>query len=108
AAAYALTASTFGLLIAALGKTPQAARGVSILAVLLMVMLGGAWVPSSFFPAWLRTITPIVPTRWAVDGFDAATIRANSVFEMFWPVAALLGFAAVFGMMAVAKFRWDE
>jgi ABC-2 type transport system permease protein len=107
ATAFALTAATFGLLVAALGKTPQAARGVSILAVLVMVMLGGAWVPSQFFPAWVRSVTPIIPTRWAVDGFDAATVRANSVLEVLGPAAALVGFAVVFGALAVARFRWD-
>ena len=40
--ACALMAATFGLLIAALGKTPAATRGVTTLAVLMMVMLGGA------------------------------------------------------------------
>jgi ABC-2 type transport system permease protein len=107
AGAYALTAASFGLLIAALGKTPQAARGVSILAVLLMVMLGGAWVPRQFMPSWVRSFTPVIPTRWAVDGFDAATIRATSVFEMLGPALALLGFAALFGVMAVMRFRWE-
>ena len=107
AGSYALMAATFGLLIAALGKTPQAARGVSILAVLVMVMLGGEWVPSQFFPPWVRALTPVVPTRWAVDGFDAATVRANSVAEMLGPVAAILGFAALFGVLALARFRWE-
>src|SRR5205807_10404538 len=65
---YALAASTFGLLIAAIGKTPGAARGISIMVVLVMVLLGGAWMPSNFFPPWLQSITPFVPTRWAVDG----------------------------------------
>ena len=51
---YAATAASFGLLIAALGKTPQAARGLSAMAVLLMVMLGGAWVPTFAFPGWLQ------------------------------------------------------
>src|SRR6185295_374404 len=46
AVAFAFMSATFGLLIAAVGKTPQAARGVSMLATLLLVMLGGAWVPS--------------------------------------------------------------
>jgi hypothetical protein len=44
--ACALMASTFGLLIAALGNSPATARGVTTLAVLMMVMLGGAWVPT--------------------------------------------------------------
>ncbi|MFO0958354.1 MAG: ABC transporter permease [Isosphaeraceae bacterium] len=105
--AFALMASTFGLLVASVGKTPQAARGVAILVVLVLVMLGGGWFPSQFFPAWVRQITPIIPTRWAVDGFDAATIRATSPLEMLGPAAALLGFAAVFGALAAARFRWE-
>ncbi len=53
--AFALLTSSFGLMIAALGRTPEATRGLAILATLLMVMLGGAWVPSFIFPPWLQT-----------------------------------------------------
>src|SRR5262249_22203917 len=55
--ACSIMAATFGLLIAALGKTPASARGVTTLAVLMMVMLGGAWVPTFIFPAWLQQAT---------------------------------------------------
>ena len=44
-----------GMLIAALGKTPEAARGLATLATLLMVMPSGARVPSFIFPAWMQT-----------------------------------------------------
>eukprot|EP01041_Mallomonas_annulata_P020825 gene20825-40730_t len=40
-----------------------------------MVMLGGAWVPSFIFPEWMQQVTLVIPTRWAVDGFDAVTWR---------------------------------
>jgi ABC-2 type transport system permease protein len=106
--ATALMASSFGLLIAALGRTPQATRGVAILAVLLMVMLGGAWVPSLVFPAWLQKITLVIPARWAVDGLDATTWRGVDFMGVLPAIAVLLGFAAVFGALAVARFRWDE
>ncbi|MFX7981069.1 hypothetical protein ABTK42_19760, partial [Acinetobacter baumannii] len=43
---FALLTACFGLLVAALGGTPEATRGLAILATLLMVMLGGAWVPA--------------------------------------------------------------
>ena len=75
AIAFAVLTSTFGLLIAALGKTPEATRGLAILATLLLVMLGGAWVPTFVFPEWLQTATLVVPTRWAVDGLEAMTWR---------------------------------
>ena len=73
--ACAIMAATFGLLIAALGKTPAATRGVTTFAVLIMVMLGGAWVPTFVFPAWMQRATIVVPARWAVDGLDAMTWR---------------------------------
>lgn len=106
-AATALMASTFGLLIAALGRTPDATRGVAILAVLLMVMLGGAWVPSFVFPAWLQKATLVVPARWAVDGLDATTWRGVDFMGVLPAIAVLLGFAALFGALAVARFRWE-
>ncbi len=49
-AAFSVLTSTFGLLIASIGRTPEATRGIAILATLLLVMLGGAWVPPSSSP----------------------------------------------------------
>ena len=106
--ACALMASTFGLLVAALGNSPATARGVTTLAVLMMVMLGGAWVPTFIFPAWLQQFTLIVPVRWAVDGLDAMTWRGIGLSGALLPVAILLGFAAAFWSIAAARFRWSE
>ena len=106
--AFALLTASFGLLIAALGKTPEATRGLAILATLLLVMLGGAWVPSFIFPAWLQTISLFVPTRWAIDGLDAMTWRGLPLDAALLPVAVMLGFAAVFAVLAVARFEWEE
>lgn len=107
-AATAVMACTFGLLIAALGRTPGSTRGLASLAVLLMVMLGGAWVPTFIFPAWLQRLAVVVPARWAVDGLDAMTWRGLGLPAAVLPTAVLLGFAALFGTLAVARFRWDE
>jgi ABC-2 type transport system permease protein len=108
AVACSMMAATFGLLVAALGRTPGTARGVSTLAVLLMVMLGGAWIPTFLFPKWVQTITVIVPARWAVDGFDATTWRGLGIASAVVPTLALLGFAAAFALLTVSRFRWEE
>jgi ABC-2 type transport system permease protein len=108
AVACALMAAAFGLLIAALGRTPAATRGVTTLAVLLMVMLGGAWVPTFIFPAWLQQITLVVPARWAVDGLDAMTWRGIGLGGAIAPTLVMLGFAVLFWAIAVARFRWEE
>jgi len=106
--ACALMASTFGLLVAALGNSPATARGVTTLAVLMMVMLGGAWVPTFIFPAWLQQFTMIVPVRWAVDGLDAMTWRGIGFSGAVVPMLVLVGFAAVFAAVAASRFRWEE
>jgi ABC-2 type transport system permease protein len=105
--AFAIMTATFGLLIAVLGKTPEATRGIAILVTLLLVMLGGSWVPSFIFPAWLQKATLVVPTRWAVDGLDAMVWRGSGFGEAVWPIGVLLAFAAVFGAIAVWRFRWE-
>ena len=106
--AFALLASSFGLLIAAIGKTPEATRGLAIFATLLMVMLGGAWVPSFIFPEWLQTASLVNPARWAVDGFDAMTWRGLGLEAAVIPIGAMLAFSALFTVIAIWRFSWEE
>ena len=108
AVACSMMAAGFGLLVAAVGNSPKTARGVSTLATLVMVMLGGAWVPTFVFPKWLQQVTVIVPVRWAVDGLDATTWRGLGLSSAVAPTLALLGFAAVFTAVALARFKWEE
>jgi len=106
--ACSIMAATFGLLIAAIGHTAAATRRVATFAVLVMVMLGGAWVPSFIFPGWLQKITVVIPVRWAVDGLDAMTWRGLGVEAAMLPTLVLLGFAVVFSVLTFARFRWEE
>ena len=101
-------ASTFGLLIASLGGTPGGTRGVAILAVLLMVMLGGAWVPTLHLPCLAAAADVVIPARWAVDGLDAMTWRGMGLSAAVAPTVVMLGFALLFGAAAVLRFRWEE
>ncbi|MBL8511340.1 MAG: ABC transporter permease [Betaproteobacteria bacterium] len=105
---FGILTATFGLLIAALGNTPEATRGLAILATLLLVMLGGAWVPSFIFPEWLQTISLVVPTRWAIDGLAAMTWRGLGLEAALAPIGVTLGFSALFAAIALWRFKWDE
>ena len=108
AIAFALLTASFGLLVAALGKTPEATRGLAIFATLILVMLGGAWVPSFVFPEWLQTVSLFVPTRWAVDGLDAMTWRGLGLEAALAPIGIMLAFSALFAVFAVWRFDWEE
>jgi ABC-2 type transport system permease protein len=96
----------FGLLIAAFGKTPEAARGIAMFVTLIMVMLGGAWVPTFLFPAWVQQFTLIVPTRWALTGLDAVTWRGLGALAAMPSMAALL--ACGLACMALAVWRFGR
>ena len=106
--AFALLTSTFGLLIAAIGKTPEASRGIAIVVTLLLVMLSGAWVPAFIFPEWLQKATLVIPTRWAMDGLDGMTWRGLGIEAAWAPIGVMLAFSAVFAWIAVKRFNWEE
>lgn len=105
---YGLFTAGFGLFLAAVGRSPEATRGLAILATLMMVMLGGAWVPSFVFPQWMQELTLVVPVRWAVDGLDAMTWRGLELIEAVKAAAVLLLSSAVFAGLAWWRFDWRE
>jgi ABC-2 type transport system permease protein len=108
ALAFSVLTASFGLFIAAFGKTPEAARGIAVFATLIMVMLGGAWVPSFMFPAWVQSVAAIVPTKWAIDGFDAMTWRGQGMDAAMIAAGVQLAFAGVFGVLALWKFKREQ
>ena len=105
---FALLTASFGLLLAAVGNNPEATRGLAIFATLLLVMLGGAWVPSFVFPEWLQTLSLFVPTRWAIDGLAAMTWRGLGFEAALVPMAVLVATSAALFAIALWRFRWEE
>jgi ABC-2 type transport system permease protein len=100
--------STFGLMLAAIGRSAPATRGIAVMVTLLMVMIGGAWVPSFVFPKWLQQAALVAPTRWAVDGLDAMTWRGLGFDAAIAPIVVLGGAAAAFLAIAIYRFKWDD
>jgi ABC-2 type transport system permease protein len=105
--AFAIMTAAFGLLIAALGGTPEGTRPIAVLATLLMVMLGGAWVPLFIFPQWLQNIALVMPTRWAVEGLDDMTWRGLGFSAVLHPIEIILLYAVIFGAIALNRFKWE-
>ena len=108
AIAFCILNACFGLLLAALGRTPAATRGLAVMVTLILVMIGGAWVPAFVFPPWLQQLSLFAPTRWAVDGLDAVTWRGLGFDAAIGPIAVLLGSALVCGALALWRFRWQS
>jgi ABC-2 type transport system permease protein len=108
AIAFCLLNAAFGLMLATLGRSAATTRGFASMATLLLVMIGGAWVPAFVFPRWLQSASLYAPTRWAVDGLDGATWRGLPVSSAVLPITVLVGSAAICLAVAMWRFRWEE
>jgi ABC-2 type transport system permease protein len=108
AIAFALLTSTFGLLIAALGKTPEATRGLAIFATLLLVMLGGRGCRAR--------VSRMVAKTFAVraDAVGGGRPRRDDLARTWCRRGNRSGLRccrfqrAVFAALAVWRFDWNE
>ena len=107
-ASFCILNAAFGLMLAAVGNSAGTTRGIATMATLLLVMLGGAWVPAFVFPRWLQQLALFTPTRWAVDGLDAVTWRGLGFDAVVLPTLVLLCTAAVCFTLALWRFRWEQ
>ena len=108
AIAFCLLNATFGLMLASIGRSAPATRGFAMVVTLLLVMLGGAWVPSFVFPKWLQEASLAAPTRWAIDGMDAVTWRGQGLEAAVLPALVLGATAAICLAIAIWRFRWED
>ncbi len=64
--------------------------------------------PIADLPDWVQSIANFVPTYWAMEGFLDVILRGEGVAVVTVPTLILLGFTAVFTLVAAAKFRSAE
>ncbi len=100
AALVALTA-----LVIAVSRTERQADGIAMIITFALLLLGGNFVLISQAPEILRKLALLTPNGWALRGFtDLATGAAAT--SAVRPVLAILGMAAVIGVLAAAIGRW--
>lgn len=102
-------AVALGLLFAALGGSERQLGGVGSVVLLVMGLLGGCMVPRLAMPAAMQSISLAVPHSWALDGYYDVLVRGGTgIGDVLPSVAALLGFAALFGALGLALFRFER
>ncbi len=100
-----LCISALGLLIGVLAKSEEQAIAFSLIPMFLFAGLGGAWVPLEFTGAAFQAIGHVTPVAWAMDGFKNITVRLLGFESVLLPAAALAGYALLFFLLAVWRFR---
>jgi ABC-2 type transport system permease protein len=105
--ASALAAASLGTTMGTFVKTEGQASGLSIMTGMVMALLGGCWYPLEMFPRGIQNIVQILPTTWAMRGMLDIVLRGQGLAAVLLPSAVLLGFAAVFFGIGVARFRYE-
>jgi ABC-2 type transport system permease protein len=104
----ALCLGAMGLLIGTLAKTDEQAIIYSLVPMFIFAGLGGAWVPLEITGPTFQAIGHLTPVAWAMDGFKNITIRGQGLESALLPAGALLGYALLFFLLAVWRFRSSQ
>ena len=104
---FGLASVALGTMLATFVKTDSQANSISIMAGMVMALMGGCWFPLELFPETVRTIVRILPTTWAMEGLTDLVLRGQGLMDVLPNAAVLLGFAVVFLTVGSWRFRYE-
>ncbi|HUS26937.1 MAG TPA: ABC transporter permease [Kofleriaceae bacterium] len=102
----ACCATTLGLAIAAFSTTEKQISSLGSVLILTMGLLGGCMVPRMLMPPLMQTIGLAVPHGWALDGYNKLIVGGGGFADVAKNVAAVFGFALLFGVIGVKRYRF--
>jgi ABC-2 type transport system permease protein len=105
--ALAACATSLGILISSLARTEAQASSMTVLLLLVMSALGGCFVPRFLMPRALQTIGLLTPHAWALDAYQDLIVRGYGLIDVMPKVAVLAGFALLFFVVGIRRFRFE-
>lgn len=107
AMALALWVSSLGLLIGAMAKGEEQVVILSLVAMFVFSALGGAWFPLEIAGQTFASVGRVLPTAWAMRGFQDIVVRGMGCAATICPAGLLLLYSALFFGLAVWRFRFE-
>jgi ABC-2 type transport system permease protein len=105
AVAAAACIAAIGLLIGVVAKSEEQAIIFSLIPMFILSGLGGAWVPLEVTGATFQAVGHFSPVAWAMDGFKNIIVRLLGIESVLLPSVVLAGYALLFFLLAVWRFR---
>ena len=102
-----LWAASLGLLISAISRKEDQVITLSLIAMFVFAAMGGAWFPLEVAGKAFSAIGHVMPTAWAMDGFQNILLRGLAFQSVLMPVGILLAYAVAFFGLAVWRFRFE-
>jgi ABC-2 type transport system permease protein len=94
----------WGMLLAAVAKTPGQVSMIGTAMMLTFGILGGTFVNMDNMPTWFRTISKITPNAWGLDGFNTLAL-GGGFHDILTPILALLAMGLLLFAIAVFLFN---
>ncbi|MDP3071909.1 MAG: ABC transporter permease [Opitutaceae bacterium] len=102
----AAACTSFGMLIASISTSPEAASGLATFLIMFMSAIGGAWFPITFMPEFIQYFSKLTLVYWSMEGFSAVLWARQSLGQIF-PILGLLGGITVV-VMGTAIWRFNR
>ncbi len=102
----AAACTSFGMLIAAIAPSPEAASGLATFLIMLMSALGGAWFPISLMPEFIQQFSKLTLVYWSMEGFSAVLWAGHGLGQLLPLLGILGGITAL--VMSVAVWRFNR
>jgi ABC-2 type transport system permease protein len=102
-----LWAASLGLLISAVSRKEDQVITLSLIAMFVFAALGGAWFPLEVAGKAFAAIGHVMPTAWAMDGFQNILMRGLGLQSVLLPTGILFVYALAFFGLAIWRFRFE-
>ncbi|HTH56596.1 MAG TPA: ABC transporter permease [Cyclobacteriaceae bacterium] len=105
--ATAFACSSFGVLLASIGKTRQQVQGLSTLIVLIMSCIGGSMIPTFIMPQFMQKISVFSVNYWGIQGFYDIFWRSLPLTDTTFltRILVLVAIGTVMNLIALQMFK---
>jgi ABC-2 type transport system permease protein len=103
----ALWAASLGLLIGAISKKEDQVIVLCLVAMFVFSAMGGAWFPLEVTGKTFSAIGHLLPSAWAMDGFQNIILRGLGFNSILLPAGLLLAYALAFFGLALWRFKFE-
>jgi len=96
----------FGVLVAALARTPEQSSTLAATGAILMGAFGGIMVPHVVMPQLMKQMAMISPMYWAHQAYLDIFLRDASFMSILPKLIVLLAFALICFYLAGRRIKW--
>ncbi|MBV8255637.1 MAG: ABC transporter permease [Chitinophaga sp.] len=102
AAAIGLAATSYGILIGTLFKTPNQALNFGAISIVILSAIGGIWIPLEIMPMKMQVVGRLSPLSWGLDAINDIYLRNGNIAYVWKNVLRLI--LTGLAMLAIAGY----